>query len=76
MDQTSGTNGTDPTIRDLYPHATDQELEEAEEFFMWYADFTLRMYERIAHDPTAYREFKALTAALQTATMESDHSPV
>jgi hypothetical protein len=50
-----------PTIRDLYPHLTESELEEAERHFEQYIRVVLRMYERILADPNAYAEFGRLT---------------
>ena len=58
------------TIRDLYPHLTDEELREAEENMEKYLELELRMYERIFADPEAYARFKALTASRTQSSME------
>jgi hypothetical protein len=49
------------TIRDLYPHLTDEQLREAEDRFRQYIELSIRMYRRIRADPEAYAQFKALT---------------
>lgn len=51
-----------PTIRDLYPHLSEEQLKEAEEHFERYLELVLRIYERIRLDPEAYENFQALTA--------------
>lgn len=68
------TSHTEPTIRDLYPHLSEEELKEAEENLERYLELSLRMYERIRSDPKAYAQFKALTASNTKATMESYRS--
>jgi hypothetical protein len=35
------------TMRDLYPHLNDAQLEEAEENFQRYLEIALRIYERL-----------------------------
>ncbi len=50
------------TIRDLYPHLTEEQLQEAEEHLTRYIELSLRIYERICNDPEAYAHFKALTS--------------
>lgn len=49
---------SDPTIRNLYPHLTDEELVEAEASLNEYLDFVLILYERIGQDPEAYSRFQ------------------
>ncbi len=41
-----------PTLRDLYPDITDEELEEAEEDLQGYLDVVLRIYERLQDEHT------------------------
>ena len=41
-----------PTLRDLYPDLTDEELEEAEENLQGYLDVVLRIYERLQAEHT------------------------
>ena len=62
------------TLRELYPHLTEEQLEEAEENIEGYLEVVLRMYERIRNDPVAYAEFKALTASRRGGTMEPRRS--
>ena len=58
------------TIRDLYPHLADEELQVAEENLERYLELELRVYERILGDPEAYAHFKALTASRTQSSME------
>ena len=39
--------GKAPTIRDLYPHLTEEELKEAEANLERYLELVLRIFERI-----------------------------
>ena len=41
-----------PTLRDLYPDLTDEELEEAEENLQGYLNVVLRIYERLQAEHT------------------------
>ncbi|HTK33008.1 MAG TPA: hypothetical protein VL335_00465 [Candidatus Paceibacterota bacterium] len=36
-----------PTIRDLYPHFTDEQLEEAEDTLNRYLELVARIFERL-----------------------------
>ncbi len=63
-----------PTLRELYPHLTDEQLKEAEETLDQYVAFCLRVYERIKADPQAYAQLQALTAARRADTMKSERS--
>lgn len=40
------------TMRELYPHMNDEELQEAEENMTQYAAFLLRMFKRMKMDGT------------------------
>jgi hypothetical protein len=64
-----------PTIRDLYPEFSDDELKDAEEHILRYLEITLQIYERISSDPEAYARFKALTDPTSTLTMDNERSP-
>lgn len=55
-----------PTIRELYPHLSDEQLREAEDNMEQYLALALRVYERIAADPAAYAQFRTLTASTGT----------
>lgn len=50
-----------PTIKDLYPDFTDEQLREAEEKLEQYLVLALRIYERICANPEAYGKFRRLT---------------
>ena len=63
-----------PTIRDLYPHLSEERLKEAEENLECYLALSLRIYERIWSDPAAYAQFKTLTTKRAEPTMEGDPS--
>lgn len=52
----------DPALRKLYPHLTDEELQEAEENLDGYLEVVLRIYEHIRNDPEEYARFKKLVA--------------
>lgn len=43
---------TTPTLRDLYPDLTDEELREAEENLQGYLEVVLRIYERLQAEHT------------------------
>lgn len=63
--------GDAPSLRDLYPNATDEQLAEAEANLIADVQLTLRMYERIRNDPESYQQFRALTARMQNASFEA-----
>ena len=63
--------GDAPSLRDLYPNATDEQLTEAEANLIADVQLTLRMYERIRNDPESYQQFRALTARMQNASFEA-----
>ena len=56
-----------PTIRDLYPHLSEEQLKEAEENLERYLELLLRVFERFQADPKAYADFKALTDSTRFA---------
>jgi hypothetical protein len=60
-----------PSLRELYPNATDEELAKAEANLIADVQLTLRMYERIRNDPESYQQFRALTAKMQNASFEA-----
>jgi hypothetical protein len=62
------------TIRDLYPHLSEDQLKEAEENLERYLELVLRIYERIRGDPKAYSAFKSLTASRQNRMMKDKWS--
>jgi hypothetical protein len=59
-----------PTLRDLYPHLSPEELKEADENLSRYIQLALRIYDRVRNDPEAYARFKALTASELHPTMK------
>jgi hypothetical protein len=65
---------TPTSIRDLYPHLSEEKLKEAEENLDRYLVLSIRIYERIQSDPEAYAQFKALTAKNFKPTIEDDPS--
>lgn len=52
-----------PTIRDLYPTLTDEQLLEAEKNLDQYLILMLRIYERIRDDPQEWARYKALKSS-------------
>ncbi|TMA04616.1 MAG: hypothetical protein E6J89_19890 [Deltaproteobacteria bacterium] len=71
--QKSG-SGDGPTIRELYPGLSDEQLKEAKENLERYLELALRIYDRIRSDPEAYSQFRALTASGRTATIDVERS--
>lgn len=63
-----------PTLHDLYPNLSEEELRIVEEAYDRYVEFTLRLYERISDDAEAYAQFKALTASVKAPTMYTERS--
>ena len=63
-----------PTIGDLYPALSDQQLKESEENLERYLELALRIYDRIRSDPESYSQFRALTASRHTATIDVERS--
>jgi phosphoglycolate phosphatase-like HAD superfamily hydrolase len=61
-----------PTIRELYPRLSEEQLKEAEENLERYVELTLRVYDRIRSDPSACAEFQSLTAWRRNATMKTE----
>jgi hypothetical protein len=59
-----------PTIRDLYPSLSDEQLKEAEENLKLYLEACLRVYERVCADPKEYERFKALTEAARLSRIK------
>lgn len=51
------------TLRQLYPHLTDSQLEQANENLKEYVAFALRVFERLEVDSDAWERFEALTAS-------------
>jgi hypothetical protein len=57
---------TIPTIAELYPDLTEQELKEADTKLEQYLLLVLQIYERLSVDPESYARFCALTAKTGT----------
>ena len=60
-----------PSLRELYPDATDEELAEADANLAAVVELARRMYERIRNDPESYQQFRALTTKLQNVSFEA-----
>lgn len=61
---------TTPSLAELYPHLTPEELIEAEKNLDDYLDLMVEMFSRIKSDPEAYARFRALTAPGAYPTIE------
>jgi hypothetical protein len=61
-------------ILDLYPHLTEEQLQEAEENLQRYLELAVRIYERIRTDPKAYSQFRSLTDSGQCPSMHGKRS--
>ena len=49
-----------PSLRELYPHLSGKELEEAEINLRAYVEVAISVYQRLQADPEAMAEFEAL----------------
>lgn len=47
-------------FKELYPHLSDDELEEVEKTLRQYISVVLRLMDSLESDPEAMREYKAL----------------
>jgi hypothetical protein len=63
-----------PTIRDLYPHFTEQQLAEAEDNLERYLTLVLRIYERIQANSESYAHFRALTEKIRAVSCKPSGS--
>lgn len=63
-----------PTIRDLYPRFTEQQLIEAEDNLERYLTLVLCIYERIQGDPESYAHFRALTEKIHGVSCKPSRS--
>lgn len=63
MSTTPQENKPPLTIRDVYPHLSDEQLQEAEENLAQYVQLALQIYERIREAPELYAKFRHLTAS-------------
>ena len=54
-----------PTIRELYPDFTEDQLPEAAANLEQYLDLILRIYERIEADPEALADLRRITRELR-----------
>ena len=67
------TDNAPPTIRELYPRFTDEDLREAEVFWNSFLNLALRIYER-THGPEERRRFGILTSPADPPTMKGERS--
>jgi len=61
----------EPTIRNVFPDFSNEQLRDAEDKLRDYLAFVGRMYDRIRADPEAYAKFKTLTAERSSRTINS-----
>lgn len=59
-----------PSLADLYPSLTSEELKEAEENLTRYLELCWQIFLRIQNDPVEYARFKALTAKYKPHTIK------
>jgi hypothetical protein len=59
-----------PPINEVYPRSTEEELKEAQDTLDRYLALIVRIYERVEADPTAYAQFKTLTASRRVTRLE------
>jgi len=58
------------TIRDLYPHLSEEEAKLADEQLDEHLAWVLRIYERVAQDPEALARLRALTQTRSSSTLK------
>ena len=59
-----------PTLRELYPHLSDDKLTEVEERIDRHIRIVMDMYERISADPVEYAKLKKKLAELRSKTQD------
>lgn len=74
MSTTPSVPEQDVTLRELYPHLTDAELQDVECRLDEYLTLAFRIWTRIESDPQALAEFEALTARKSHPTIEPERS--
>ena len=74
MSTTPQENKPPLTIRDVYPHLSDEQLQEAEENLAQYVQLALQIYERIREAPELYAKFRHLTASKAHPTCMAQRS--
>jgi hypothetical protein len=60
------------TIASLYPHLSEDQLQEAEETIEQYLQLALRIYERVRQEPELYAKFRHLTAKNHAPSMHGE----
>jgi hypothetical protein len=60
------------TLRQLYPHLSDSQLEEANENLRQYVALAVRVFERLELDPDAWARFEALTVSRRNPRMSHE----
>lgn len=63
-----------PTIRELHPAFTEEEIREAETFWISYLNLALRIYERTHRIPQRRRHAGTLTSRAAPPTMKGERS--
>ena len=60
------------TLRQLYPHLSDSQLEEADENLRQYVELALRVFERLEFDTEEWARFEALTVSRRKFRMNHE----
>ena len=60
-----------PTLADLYPSLTTDQLKSAEDNLRRYLELALRVYERIENDPDTHQLSTTLTESMGKSRIES-----
>ena len=63
-----------PTVRDLYPAFSEEELREAEVFWNSYLNLALRIHQRIHGGSEQRRRLGILTSPADLLTMKGERS--
>jgi hypothetical protein len=62
------------SVRQLYPHLSDLQLQEANENVRDYVALAVRVFERLELDQEAWGRFEALTVSRRNNTMNHETS--
>ena len=63
------------TIRDLYPHLTEEQVIQAQTNLERYLKVVVKVYEYIRSDPQRYAEFRLLTASKRSPIIKKRPAP-
>ena len=68
------TSAAVPTLEEIYPLFSHEQIKETEELLRQYLDLALQVYERVCNDQQVYARFRALTESVRQSKIDSDGS--